>query len=62
MQDMKTFLKETDGLDVVLNSLSDLGTTCSTACVSLNTDVYWFGIWILEMREIKSTNFSMSRF
>ena len=73
---MKTFLKDTDGLDVVLNSLSDLGTTCSTACVSLwgclthwtkryciiNTDVYWFGIWILEMCEIKSTNLSMSRF
>ena len=26
---------DTDGLDVVLNSLSDLGTTCSTARVSL---------------------------
>ena len=34
MQDMKTFLKDTDGLDVVLNSLSDLGTTYSIACVS----------------------------
>ena len=41
VQDMKTFLKDTDGLDVVLNSLSDLGTTCETIRLCFLMKVVW---------------------